>query len=255
MPIPAGNVSTVNLDATTDSPATARADLLALTQQFNTLIASANGVSGMAVLDASGFLAGYGRLSAANPWTGVNTFTGAIPIILSSANPTIQGRITSVALPNGLWRFYFPSTDGDVYLTKNTAAAGDFSTNTNVLRIGSASAAYTGTIAIAAGVAAGDAVNKGQLDAKVYGGRIANNGTASVAYGPTGWTVSRSSAGITVVTHNLGTTSYSVVVTTDGGLVLISLISALTANSFTIATANLSATSVDAPYQFVVVRN
>ena len=81
MPIPAGNISTVNLDATSDSPATARADLLALTQQFNTLIASANGVSGMATLDASGFLAGYGRLSAAQNWTGVNTFTAAFPLV------------------------------------------------------------------------------------------------------------------------------------------------------------------------------
>ena len=148
----------------------------------------------------------------------------------------------------------WPASDDTFYLQKNTAGAGDFSTVTNLFYIGSTQAVINVPITIPAGVAATDAVRKDQLDAKVYGGRITNGGTASVAYGPSGWTVARNSAGNTTVTHNLGTTNYSVVVTTDTQ-VLIGIISALATNSFTVITSNVSITAVDASYQFVLARN
>lgn len=250
MPIPAGNVSTVNLDATSDSPATARADLLALTQQFNSLIASANGVSGMAALDASGFLAGYARLVAAQTWTGVNTFTASTPIILSSALPLYQGRNTALALPNGLWRFHFPSSDGNVYFQKNTAAAGDFSTNTNVFYFGSAQAVFNVPVAVSSGVAAGDAVNKGQLDTKVFGGRI--NSTGAAISLPAGWSSVRNALGQYTVTHNFGATNYACVPVADGSSTM-STMFATGANSFTvnIITGGLF---TDQFWQFVLVR-
>ena len=259
MPIPAGNITTLNLDATSDSPATARADLLALTQQFNALIASANGVSGMATLDASGFLAGYGRLGAAQTWTGVNTFTSGVPLILSSASSIMQGRNTTLALPNGLWRLLFPHTDDFVYVHKNTAAAGDFSTAIAALRIGATQSIFSGTVTIANGVAAGEAVNKGQLDAatvsKIYGGRIINTGTVSVGYGPTGWTVTKSAVGVTVVTHNLGTTNYSAVVCPTPSASFASVVTHA-ANSFTVHTYNSAPIAVqDFDYSFVVAVN
>ena len=252
MPIPAGNVTTANLDATTDSPATARADLLALTQQFNSLIASANGVSGMAALDASGFLAGYGRLVAAQTWTAVNTFTAATPIILSSASPIFRGRNTSIALPNGLWQLYLPWTDDKIYFQKNTAAAGDFSSVNNVFILAAAQATFSVPVAVGSGVAAGDAVNKGQLDAKVYGGHVNAAGTA--VYLPTGWSSVRNSAGSFTITHNLGTTNYAPVVgSSDLGIKVNH--TAIGVNSFNVQTYNLVPNPIDSPFTFVVVRN
>lgn len=99
-------------------------------------------------------------------------------------------------------------------------------------------------------------VTKSQLDAKVYGGQITNNGTAAIPYGPSGWTVSRSSLGITVVTHNLGTTSYAVTATTVAVLSRGTRISAFATNNFTINTFNtVDGALTDTDYHFVVSRN
>ena len=257
MPIPAGNITTVNLDNTADVPAIARADLLALTQQFNVLIASANGVTGMATLDASGFLAGYGRLAAAQTWTGINTFAAANPLVLSSAAPSVQGRNTGLALPNGLWRLLLPSASDNFGLQKNTAAAGDFSTLVTPFFCNSTQATFAVPVAVGNAVAAGDAVNKGQLDAKVYAGRVnLAAGVATIVTAPPGWTAGRTAAGNVTITHNLGVTNYAVIPSMDSGNGWTIIYNSITANSFIIATFNSAFVLTDAAQVgFVVVRN
>lgn len=258
MPIPSGGISTVDLDATTDSPATARASaLLPAVQQFNQLIASANGVSGMAVLDASGFLAGYGRLSAAQTWTGAQTFTAAT-LTLGGVSTQLRFRDTSVALPAGLHQIQ--SASGTLRVIRNTAAAGDFSTGTFPFTLNANdSVTFAGAVAVANGVATGDAVNKSQLDAKVYSGWVARSaGAASFVSAPSGWTVAHSATGLATVTHNLNiaSTAYNVVATTaGGGFDTSAVIAAQGLNTFQVNTF-LTATSAasDKSFTFVLVR-
>lgn len=54
MPIPAGNISTANLDAPDDAPSAARQQLEALIEQFNALIDSANEASGIVQINSAG---------------------------------------------------------------------------------------------------------------------------------------------------------------------------------------------------------
>lgn len=57
MAFPTGSVSTDNLDAATDSPASARADLLDAVQKLNDVISSYDSADGIAALDSSGLIA------------------------------------------------------------------------------------------------------------------------------------------------------------------------------------------------------
>lgn len=188
--------------------------------------------------------------------SGTLTLTGSSssPIFLNSTNPTIEGQNTALALPAGLWRMYFPSGDDRVYWQKNTHASGNFSTVTNAFHVGATSATFIGTVVAANATLSTELVTKAQLDAKVYGGIISNTGTASVVYGPSGWTVARSSLGITVVTHNLGTTNYALTVsaTTQG---IIAAVTGSTTTTFTIITTTDAGALADHSYHFVLARN
>lgn len=256
MPIPAGGISTLNLDATTDSPASARVELLAAVTQFNQLIASANGVTGMAVLDASGFLAGYGRLSAAQSWSGVNTFTVSAPILLSAVTPYVRWRDSGQALPNGAWAIQ--AYGGGFRVIRNTAAAGDFSTVSSPFLISNADAvSFSSTVAGANAVAAGDFVNKGQLDARTRYVLVANNGTtASITYGPAGWSVTRNSTGVVTVTHTIGSTNYSAVSCVDSftGYAVTNL-TTRTATTTVVTTLNTSGVPADLGFSLIIGSN
>lgn len=185
---------------------------------------------------------------------GIKTFTTGSPIAMSSTVPAIQGRNTSLTLPAGAWRMLWPASDDTFYLQKNTAAGGDFSTVTNLFYIGSTQAVINVPITIPNGVASTDAVNKSQLDAKVYGGQVTNAGTAAIPYGPSGWTVNRVSAGIVTLTHNLATTNYAIVATPNtGGYTAIW--SSLAANTVVINTYNAAGAATDTGFNFVVARN
>lgn len=189
----------------------------------------------------------------------------------STANPLISANAAALVLkdtlqvlPAGLWEWQ--SIFGAMRLLRNTAAAGDFSTNTIPVQFGTTDiATFTGSIAgVAAtftgnvtgidGTAATHLTTKQQLDAKVYGGRVANSGTASVAYGPSGWTVSRASAGTTTVTHNLGTPNYSAVAMAAHTSPYIATVTNSTSNSFDVIT-SISGANSDSNYNFVVARN
>lgn len=54
MTFPTTAITTANLDASTDSPASARADILDAVQKLNTIITEANTASGVCVLTGSG---------------------------------------------------------------------------------------------------------------------------------------------------------------------------------------------------------
>lgn len=56
MAFPTGSVTTDNLDAATDSPASARADLLLAVQKLNDIISSYDSADGIAALDSSGLI-------------------------------------------------------------------------------------------------------------------------------------------------------------------------------------------------------
>lgn len=183
--------------------------------------------------------------------SGVLTLTG-VPVI-SMANPRLDIKDTGQTLPAGLWAVQ--STGANFRVLRNLAGAGDFSSATVPFVISSADAAtFTGTVSADTAISASNLVRKDQLDAKVYGGRITNAGTAAVAYGPSGWTVSRVSLGLTTVTHNLGTTNYSVVASTvNTGTVANPTV--IATNSFNIGTVNFAGSSVDLDYGFVLARN
>lgn len=186
---------------------------------------------------------------------GVKTLTSQYPLILNgTGNVTaITGRNLTFGV-QGYWRFFLGATDGRVYFQKNTHAAGDFSTNVNALHFDGDDMVFAGTIVASAATLSTELVTKGQLDAKVYGGRIANNGTASVTYGPSGWTVSRSGVGLTTITHNLGTTNYSVVCSAINSI-NVATPTAFNSNTFLVTTGAPPNTPVDYDYSFVLARN
>lgn len=187
---------------------------------------------------------------------GLKTFLTS-PLALLAAGAYFKITDTAQALPAGSWAL--ESTGNAFRVIKNTSATGDFSTKTVPLSFSAADiATFLSRVAGADAAAATDFVTKQQLDAKVYGGHIANTGSASVTYGPIGWTVSRASTGNTTVTHNLGTTSYSVGVSTnaDSSADRNALYFNRTSNSFgVLTTIATTAAAVDEAYSFQVVRN
>ena len=56
MAFPTGSVTEANLDAATDSPASARADLLLTVQKLNDIISSYDSADGIAALDSNGLI-------------------------------------------------------------------------------------------------------------------------------------------------------------------------------------------------------
>ena len=186
-------------------------------------------------------------------WTGANTFTSSAGLKITYANAAIYLTDTAIASPGG--RYVWQSTLGVFRVIRNTALAGDFSTGTFPIIVNANdSVNFASTVSVGNAVAAGDAVNKGQLDSKVYGGQVNSAGTG--VYMPSGWSSVRTSLGLYTITHNLGTTSYSVV----ANLLVNALtgreahIQSLSANTFAVYTFN-GATTEDLNFNFVVVRN
>ena len=184
--------------------------------------------------------------------TGSLTFLSDTSIVVSAANPILEGRNTANAQYR--WRIYLPNSDNKVYFQHNTHASGDFSTSVNAMSFNETTMTYTGTIVAAAATLSTELVTKAQLDAKVYGGRIANNGTASVTYGPSGWTVSRTAAGTVVITHNLGTTNYTIVASPYLASFRLTP-SVINANDVTIITWNTADVAQDSGFNFTLARN
>ncbi|PIR59562.1 MAG: hypothetical protein COU68_04915 [Candidatus Pacebacteria bacterium CG10_big_fil_rev_8_21_14_0_10_45_6] len=78
------------------------------------------------------------------------------------------------------------------------------------------------------------------------------NSGASMGTNPSGFSVSSGGTGIYTVTHNLGTTAYSVMVTPVASVVKNITVSARSSNSFTVRVANLSDTLENNDFMFIL---
>ena len=193
------------------------------------------------------------HLAGTETISGSKTFT-ASPLTLSAANAFFIWKDTGQTLPAGT--FAWQSTGGAIRILRNTAAAGDFSTATAPLTVSATdTATFLSTVGGADGTAATHFATKGQLDAKVYGVRITNNGTAAISYGPAGWSVSRSSIGVLTITHNFGSTNYSFTATQEQSGAPTFQIASLGTNTFQIITRDNSAVATDTNLNITVVRN
>jgi hypothetical protein len=112
-----------------------------------------------------------------------------------------------------------------------------------------------GTVVGPDALAANQFATKGQLDAKVYGGTVTNNGTtATLTYGPSGWSVSRTGTGLVTVTHNLGTTNYAATLGTMSSGPQHQVQHSQTSNTILVETRS-SGGFADLPFSFTVARN
>lgn len=96
MAFPTGAVTTDNLDAVTDSPASARADLLLAVQKLNDIIASYDSASGIAALDSGGRIVNTKLPAALVSSSGNITLTATTNIV--KVNNFIE--LTPVAFAN-----------------------------------------------------------------------------------------------------------------------------------------------------------
>ena len=97
MAFPTQQIVTTNLDSSSDSPASARADLLSAVTALNTIISEGNGANGVAVLNGDGRLngaqmpqtispAGSLTLSPANGIVTVNRVLRMTPLNVTQVN-------------------------------------------------------------------------------------------------------------------------------------------------------------------------
>lgn len=100
-------------------------------------------------------------------------------------------------------------------------------------------------------------VNKAYVDnnSGVHAGSVRSN--VATSFFPSGWSVSKTGTGRYLITHNLGTTNYSVAYTLIGSfLVTIANITTKSANSFVIEFYNQTAattwTNTDTDFDFIV---
>jgi hypothetical protein len=132
MAFPTGtSIPTSNLDAGTDSPASARADLLSAVTALNDIIASANGNSGVLVLSGSGKLPSSTiptQITLASGVQVINPVSGVVNIRdILRLQPNTVSELTALT-----------STAGDVAYCSNGAAGSPcvaFYNGTNWVRI------------------------------------------------------------------------------------------------------------------------
>lgn len=164
-----------------------------------------------------------------------------------STNPGVIGK-TSPGLGNiGL---ITPSTADRVFLYNGTSLG--------FLQVPTGAIANTAVTAakLASNAVTTDKIQDGQVTrAKLavgaisYAGRV-TNGTTPTYTIPSGWSLSRLQAGGYGITHNLGTTSYAVVITANTSGVD-SYVSNVTSNTFRVYTA-VSGTLTDSTFSFLV---
>jgi hypothetical protein len=149
-------------------------------------------------------------------------------IEIFSAGATAVSIVTSDGTnPNGL----LTANKGSISL--NSSAKGQIAYNTD----GSTGWALAG---------AGGSGNV----SNVYAGSVVSN--AAAAYFPTGWSFSRTGAGIYTITHNLGTTNYSVNITPIGIVADFAAAYTKTTTQFSVVIANSSTVPVDSNFDFIV---
>jgi hypothetical protein len=199
------------------------------------------------------------HIAGAETITGVKTLTGS---------PTIQNTFPAINFKDndlannagGLWQLAI--ANAAVQFIKNTAVAGDFSTFIIPFSLDAAGAAtftstaiFNGTVTAANATASTHLVTKVQLDGKTFGLRVDNpSGTATIATGPSGWTINRAGAGLIDLTHNLGTTAYALSITVLSGTLCTSYTS-LTSTSVRLQVTTTGGTFTDSSFSVVLSVN
>ena len=116
MAFPTQQIVTTNLDSSSDSPASARADLLSAVTALNTIISEGNGANGVAVLN------GDGRLNGAQM---PQSITPAGGLTLAPANKIVTvDRVLRMTPLNVTQVNLLTATEGDVVYVENGAAGG-----------------------------------------------------------------------------------------------------------------------------------
>ena len=205
------------------------------------------------------------HLAGTETISGLKTFSSQV-VLSSNSGISLATRNTGEALPAGLFGFQ-AFTTGSFRLLRNTAAAGDFSAITVPFSFGATDAAtfastvtatggiFSGTVSGADATAVTHFLTKGQVVATMVKNDFIALGTVSFELPPSGWTVTRTSTGIIQVTHNLGTTNYTVVVCGNNNQRVSSMSSKL-ANSFTALTfQSTTNTLTDDHFSFILVKN
>lgn len=85
-------------------------------------------------------------------------------------------------------------------------------------------------------------------------GQVSSGGSAGTPF-PSGWSVSNIATGRYEVTHNFGTTAYSVIATVNASIAKIWCIESKGSNSFIMRIANTSFSLENNAFEFVVIRN
>lgn len=112
MAFPTVQVSTTNLDSSTDDPSLARADLLDAVQKLNTIIAEGGTAQGVALLDSSGLLTGS-QFPTSISASGTQILSPTSGIV------NIQDRIRITALTNAQITGLAAPTLGDIVIASN----------------------------------------------------------------------------------------------------------------------------------------
>jgi hypothetical protein len=86
---------------------------------------------------------------------------------------------------------------------------------------------------------------------RTYGGYVYAAGTALSL--PVSWTSAKTGTGAYTVTHNLGSASYTVVITAAGSQLGIASIYTINANTFTLSMFNTSAVLTDCDFTFILL--
>lgn len=97
-------------------------------------------------------------------------------------------------------------------------------------------------------------VNKKYVDSHsstTYGGILAANGVGTL---PTGWSAVHNSTGSYTITHNLGTTSYTVTAALFAGSTGYVIPQDHLINTFNVFTYNVSSSSADTAFSFILTK-
>jgi hypothetical protein len=112
MPFPTVQISTSNLDSSTDDPSLARADLLDAVEKLNTIISEGGSAQGVALLDSGGKLAS-GQIPTSISSSGTQILSPSTGIV------NIQDRLRLTAFTNEQIVALSAPTLGDIVIASN----------------------------------------------------------------------------------------------------------------------------------------
>lgn len=268
---PTDNITTTHVDAATDDPSQARAEIYTTMLRVKDVIGARNSASGVAPLDA-GALVPLANIPA--------TLTGKSADLLDGINSTSFARVDAASNfttaptinSNTVWHagndgagsgldadlldgYQSGNTSGQIPISNGTVCANlnadllDGAQGSQYARLDAASNFTTAPTINGKNVVASDNAGGGTL----FRGRINADGTAERL--PSGWTSTKILTGKYRIQTNLGTDSYTVAVTIDNAFAdaRASYSRELTFYSFIVVTALDGTGLYDYPFSFFVM--